>query len=141
MLSQVNSLTELVRAHDSIYPATECIHIASFALLVGTIAATDFSLLGIGGPLCAMVASSALAAFGYPAGTNVTIPAAQWANAGKTHVPRNYTGVQALRDLPKFVRLIERGQFDVKSMVGRTFGPDKMQKALQVAADPSASHQ
>ena len=75
---------------------------------------------------------------GHPAGANVTIPAAQWANAGKTHVPGNYAGVQALRDLPKFVRLIERGQFDAKSMVGQTFGPDKMKEALQVAADRSA---
>ena len=46
---------------------------------------------------------------GHPAGANVTFPAAQWANAGKTHVPGNYAGVQALRDLPRFVRLIENG--------------------------------
>jgi hypothetical protein len=71
---------------------------------------------------------------GHPAGTNVTIPA-QWANAGKTHVPGNYAGVQALRDLPKFVRLIERRQFDAKSIVGQIFGPDKMKEALQAAAD------
>ncbi len=75
---------------------------------------------------------------GHPAGANVTIPAAQWANAGKTHVPGNYAGVQALRDLPKFVRLIERGQFDAKSMVGLVFGSDRMKEALQVAADRSA---
>lgn len=75
---------------------------------------------------------------GHPAGTNVTIPASQWANAGKTHVPGNYAGVQALRDLPKFVRLIESGQFDAKSMVGQVFGSDKMKEALQVAADRSA---
>jgi S-(hydroxymethyl)glutathione dehydrogenase/alcohol dehydrogenase len=75
---------------------------------------------------------------GHPAGANVTIPAAQWANAGKTHVPGNYAGVQALRDLPKFVRLIERGQFDAKSMVGQVFGTGQMKEALQVAADRSA---
>jgi hypothetical protein len=33
--------------------------------------------------------------------------------------------MQALRDLPKFVRLIERGQFDAKSMVGRVFSSDR----------------
>jgi len=75
---------------------------------------------------------------GHPPGANVSIPAAQWANAGKTHVPGNYAGVQALRDLPKFVRLIERGQFDAKAMVGQVFGPDRMKDALQVAADRSA---
>ena len=32
-------------------------------------------------------------------GANVVFPGGQWANAGKTHVPGNYAGVQALRDL------------------------------------------
>jgi len=75
---------------------------------------------------------------GQPAGANVTFPAGQWANAGKTHVPGNYAGVQALRDLPRFVKLIESGAYDAKSMVGQVFGPDKMKEAVQVAADRSA---
>ena len=75
---------------------------------------------------------------GHPPGANVTFPGAQWANAGKTHVPGNYAGVQALRDLPRFVRLIEKGVFDAKSMVGRVFGVDKMREAAEVAADRSA---
>jgi S-(hydroxymethyl)glutathione dehydrogenase/alcohol dehydrogenase len=68
---------------------------------------------------------------GQPAGANVTFPGGQWANAGKTHVPGNYAGVQALRDLPRFVRLIENGLFDAKSMVGQVFGLDKMKEALR----------
>ena len=75
---------------------------------------------------------------GQPQGANVTFPGGQWANAGKTHVPGNYAGVQGLRDLPRFVRLIESGHFDAKSLVGRVFRGDKMQEALQVAADRSA---
>jgi len=75
---------------------------------------------------------------GQPMGANVTFPGGQWANAGKTHVPGNYAGVQALRDLPKFVRLIETGQFDAKSMVGQVLRPDKMKEAVQIAADRSA---
>src|SRR5262252_677165 len=58
---------------------------------------------------------------GHPAGANVVFGGAQWANAGKTHVPGNYAGVQALRDLPRFVRLIENGLFDAKSLVGPVF--------------------
>jgi hypothetical protein len=51
MLFQVvNPLTELMRTHDWIFPAGECVHIALFAPAVGTIAATDLSLLGIGFP-------------------------------------------------------------------------------------------
>ncbi len=75
---------------------------------------------------------------GHPAGANVTFPGGQWANAGKTHVPGNYAGVQALRDLPRFTRLVENGLFDAKSLVGPSFRSDKMKEALQVAADRSA---
>ncbi|MEQ1760577.1 MAG: alcohol dehydrogenase catalytic domain-containing protein [Vicinamibacterales bacterium] len=75
---------------------------------------------------------------GHPAGANVTFPGGQWANAGKTHVPGNYAGVEALRDLPRFVRLVEKGLFDATSLVGQTFRSDKMKEALQVAADRSA---
>ena len=75
---------------------------------------------------------------GHPMGANVVFPGGQWANAGKTHVPGNYAGVQALRDLPRFVRLVENGLFDAKSMVGHVFRGDRMKEALQVAADRSA---
>lgn len=75
---------------------------------------------------------------GHPQGAMVSFPAGQWANANRTHVPGNYAGVQALRDLPRFVRLIESGAFDAKALVGRVFKPDQMKDALQVAADRSA---
>jgi S-(hydroxymethyl)glutathione dehydrogenase/alcohol dehydrogenase len=75
---------------------------------------------------------------GHPAGAMVSFPASAWANAAKTHVPGNYAGVQALRDLPRFVRLIEKGQFDAKSLVGKVFGVDRMKEAVQVAADRTA---
>ena len=74
---------------------------------------------------------------GHPAGANVTFPGGQWANAAKTHVPGNYAGVQALRDLPRFVRLVENGLFDAKALIGQVFRSDKMREALQVAADRS----
>jgi S-(hydroxymethyl)glutathione dehydrogenase/alcohol dehydrogenase len=75
---------------------------------------------------------------GHPQGANVSFPGGQWANAGKTHVPGNYAGVQALRDLPRFVNLIESGHFDAASLVGELFRADQMRDALQVAADRSA---
>ena len=75
---------------------------------------------------------------GHPAGATVTFPAGQWSNSSKTHVPGNFAGVQALRDIPRFVKLIESGRFDAKSMIGQTFSVDKMRDALQVAADRSA---
>jgi Zn-dependent alcohol dehydrogenase len=68
-------------------------------------------------------------------GATVTFPAAGWANSSKTHVPGNFAGVQALRDIPRFVKLIERGLFDAKSLVGATYTPDRMREALQACAD------
>jgi S-(hydroxymethyl)glutathione dehydrogenase/alcohol dehydrogenase len=75
---------------------------------------------------------------GHPQGSMVSFPAGQWSNGAKTHVPGNYAGVQALRDLPKFVRLIERGQFDAKSMVGQIFKPSQMREAMEPMANRSA---
>ena len=74
---------------------------------------------------------------GHPANATVSFPAARWANSSKTHVPGNFAGVQALRDIPRFVKLIESGLFDAKSMIGQTFPADRMREALQVAADRS----
>jgi S-(hydroxymethyl)glutathione dehydrogenase / alcohol dehydrogenase len=75
---------------------------------------------------------------GHPAGATVSFPAGQWSLASKTHVPGNYAGVQALRDLPRFVKLVEEGHFDAKSLVGQVFKPDRMREAVQVTADRSA---
>lgn len=75
---------------------------------------------------------------GHPQGAMVSFPAGQWANAGKTHVPGNYAGVQTLRDIPRFVRLVENGLYDAKSLVGQTFPPTQMKEALQTAADRTA---
>ena len=50
MLLQAEPLIAAMRDHQWIFPALEVVHIASFALAIGTIAATDFSLLGFGFP-------------------------------------------------------------------------------------------
>src|SRR5579871_2709954 len=50
MLLQVEPIVEAMKQHQWIFPAVECVHIAAFAFAIGTIAATDFSLLGIGFP-------------------------------------------------------------------------------------------
>jgi S-(hydroxymethyl)glutathione dehydrogenase/alcohol dehydrogenase len=72
---------------------------------------------------------------GQGAGRTVTFPAAQWANAGKTHLPGNFAGVNTFRDLPVFARLIDTKQFDAKSLVGESYGLERAKDALQAAAD------
>jgi len=46
--------------------------------------------------------------------------------------------VNTYRDIPQFVRLVEKGLFDTKSLVGQTFPLDKAKEALQLAADRTA---
>lgn len=72
---------------------------------------------------------------GFPRGSTVTIPAGQFSNSGKTHVPGNFAGVNTFRDFPYFVRLIEKGQLDAKSLVGQTLPFPRVMDAIQVAAD------
>jgi hypothetical protein len=48
MLIQANALTQAMNENDWLFPAAECVHIASFALAIGTIALADLSLLGVG---------------------------------------------------------------------------------------------
>jgi hypothetical protein len=48
MLIQANALTKAMIDNDWLFPAAECVHIASFALAIGTIALVDLSLLGVG---------------------------------------------------------------------------------------------
>jgi Zn-dependent alcohol dehydrogenase len=42
-----------------------------------------------------------------------------------------------LTDLPRFVHLIERGLFDAKSMIGRTYRFEQSQEAMVAASDRS----
>jgi hypothetical protein len=48
MFIQANALTQAMIENEWMFPAAECIHIASFALAIGTIALVDLSLLGVG---------------------------------------------------------------------------------------------
>jgi hypothetical protein len=48
MLIQANALTQAMIENEWMFPAAECVHIASFALAIGTIALVDLSLLGVG---------------------------------------------------------------------------------------------
>jgi S-(hydroxymethyl)glutathione dehydrogenase / alcohol dehydrogenase len=47
---------------------------------------------------------------------NFTLPAAQWSNGAKNHHPGNFNGVHSLRDMPRFSRLIQTGQFNARAL-------------------------
>ena len=75
---------------------------------------------------------------GHPMGTTVTFGAGGWSNSSKNHVPGNLAGVQMKRDLPRWTRFFETGQFDGKSLVGVAVPLDRWREALEASAYRSA---
>jgi S-(hydroxymethyl)glutathione dehydrogenase/alcohol dehydrogenase len=49
----------------------------------------------------------------------------------------NFSGMNMLTDLPRFIHMIERGLFDAKSMIGRTYRFEQSQEAMIAASDRS----
>jgi S-(hydroxymethyl)glutathione dehydrogenase/alcohol dehydrogenase len=66
---------------------------------------------------------------------NFTVPGARWSNGSKNHHSGNMTGTNALRDIPRFVRLADRGEFNTKALATSTFPLDRVKDALQIVAD------
>ncbi len=66
---------------------------------------------------------------------NFTVPGAQWSNGSKSHHSGNMIGTNALRDIPRFVRLADNGQFNAKALATSTFPLDRAKDALQIVAD------
>ena len=85
--------------------------------------------------LCTPTGHVVTTSIGHPAGSMVSFPANQWANASKNHHPGNVAGAHSMRDLPRFVKLIEKGLFDARSMATGIFTLDRTREAYQAAAD------
>ena len=47
-VAEANPILDAMIRHQWLFPAAECVHIASFALSIGTIAVVDLSLLNLG---------------------------------------------------------------------------------------------
>jgi S-(hydroxymethyl)glutathione dehydrogenase / alcohol dehydrogenase len=71
---------------------------------------------------------------GHPPQAKVSFPVAQWANGSKTHHSSQYGGTNSMREIPRFVRLIERGQFDAKAMITATYKLDQIMDAYNAVA-------
>ncbi len=66
---------------------------------------------------------------------DVTIPAWQLANRGRTLHSGQQGGMHMMRDLPRYVNLVEDGRFDLKSMITATYSLDRAMEAVQAVAD------
>jgi len=67
---------------------------------------------------------------------NLTLPAGTFAISGRTHHSGQLGGgANSFRDMPRFVRLIEKGLFDAKSMATGIYKLEQVKEAFQAAAD------
>jgi S-(hydroxymethyl)glutathione dehydrogenase/alcohol dehydrogenase len=58
-----------------------------------------------------------------------------WAVMNRTHHPSTFGGAVPIRDIPRFVRYIETGAYDVKSMITQTYSLEQTVEAYQKTAD------
>ncbi len=72
---------------------------------------------------------------GFAADDVFQLNAGRFTNGSKTIVSCQNGGIQTRRDIPRFIRLLEEGKFDAKSMVSEVVGFDDVVKAYQHVAD------
>lgn len=71
---------------------------------------------------------------GHPTQAKVSFPIGQWTNGSKTHHSSQYGGTNSMRDLPRQVRLIERGLFDAKSLITDRYDLNRVMDAYDAVA-------
>jgi S-(hydroxymethyl)glutathione dehydrogenase/alcohol dehydrogenase len=72
---------------------------------------------------------------GHPTQAKVSFPIAQWTNGSKTHHSSQYGGTNSMREMPRYVRLVERGLFDAKSLITSKHSLEQVMDAYQAVAD------
>src|SRR5688572_8949767 len=65
---------------------------------------------------------------------NITLPASLFSIGGVTHHGGQAGGASPMRDIPRFVRLLETGQYDAKSMATFVVPLDRMLEGYEQAA-------
>ncbi|MEQ1760139.1 MAG: zinc-binding dehydrogenase [Vicinamibacterales bacterium] len=75
-----------------------------------------------------------LITLGLPRG-NITLPAGTWSNRGRHHHAGQYGGVNAKADVPRFLKLIDMGLFDARSLVTASYPLDRTREAFQAVGD------
>jgi S-(hydroxymethyl)glutathione dehydrogenase/alcohol dehydrogenase len=66
---------------------------------------------------------------------NVSFVGGRWANGGRTHHQSQFGGTHLKRDIPRYVRLLENGQYDAASLATSTFTVEQTGEAHQAVAD------
>lgn len=96
---------------------------------------TGVQVLQQGWDLCSILGTYVTCSIGHPFDAHVRFPAAQWADAPKNHIPGSQGGFAARKEIPRLIRLIETGQFNMQALAPKTFSMDQARQAFQEAAD------
>ena len=81
--------------------------------------------------LCSPVGHVITLSGGHPPGSVVSIPANQWANGAKSHQPGNLAGANPMRDIPRFVELLDKGQYNAKALATSVVPIERMFDAYE----------
>lgn len=66
---------------------------------------------------------------------DVSFNAASFSNRGRTFYSGQQGGLNMLRDIPRYVKLIEKGVIDMKSMITATYPIERTREAIQAVGD------
>ncbi len=72
---------------------------------------------------------------GHPTQAQISFPTNQWTNGSRTHHSSQYGGTNSLRDIPRYVRLIESGRYDAKALIGTIYPLEKTVDAYRQVID------
>ena len=75
-----------------------------------------------------------LSYMGYFQKGDIAFPPMELSNRGRT-IHSVQTGLQVMRDVPRIIKLVERGHFDARSMCTTTFPVERARESLQAVAD------
>ena len=96
---------------------------------------TGVQVLQQGWDLCSITGTYVTCSIGHPASARVSFPAAQWADAPKHFIPGSQGGFAARKEIPRLIRLIETGQFNMQALAPKEFTLDQSRQAFQECAD------
>jgi S-(hydroxymethyl)glutathione dehydrogenase/alcohol dehydrogenase len=72
---------------------------------------------------------------GHPPQATISLPVNQWTNGSKTHHSSQFGGTNSMRDIPRYVALIESGRYDAASLITAQFSLEKIMDAYRQVID------
>jgi S-(hydroxymethyl)glutathione dehydrogenase/alcohol dehydrogenase len=72
---------------------------------------------------------------GHPPQATISLPVNQWANGSRTHHSSQFGGTNSMRDIPRYVALMESGRYDAGALITGQFPLEKIMDAYRQVID------